>query len=87
MKGDRQFLPKKYIGTFSAVIFMKTQLESNFIRQTVRGRRISFMNVASVYYGLNNGNKPEWMDMACAPPSELKAMLTKGKKDEWILLP
>lgn len=59
------------------------------------------MNVAPVYYGLNNGNKPAWMDMVSAPPSDLNAMLANGdldvspvssaayarNQDDWILLP
>ncbi|MGE0083108.1 MAG: menaquinone biosynthetic enzyme MqnA/MqnD family protein [Desulfococcaceae bacterium] len=67
----------------------------------VRVGRISYMNVAPVYYGLNNGHKPRWMDMVCAPPSVLNTMLAAGELDispvssaayarhqkEWLLLP
>lgn len=67
----------------------------------VRVGRISYMNVAPVYYGLNNGHKPVWMDMVSAPPATLNAMLAAGEldvspvssaayarhQDEWLLLP
>ena len=67
----------------------------------VRVGRISYMNVAPVYYGLNNGHKPPWMEMVCAPPSTLNAMLAAGELDvspvssaayarhqnDWLLLP
>ncbi len=69
--------------------------------QNVRVGRISYMNVAPVYYGLNNGHKPRWMDMICAPPAVLNTMLAGGQLDispvssaayarnrkEWLLLP
>ncbi len=67
----------------------------------VRVGRISYMNVAPVYYGLNNGHKPAWMEMICAPPADLNTMLADGKldispvssaayarnQDQWLLLP
>jgi chorismate dehydratase len=67
----------------------------------VRVGRISYMNVAPVYYGLNNGDKPRWMDMVSAPPSTLNHMLAEGEldispvssaayaihHDKWLLLP
>jgi len=67
----------------------------------VRVGRISYMNVAPVYYGLNNGHKPRWMDMICAPPAVLNTMLANGQLDispvssaayarnrkDWVLLP
>lgn len=67
----------------------------------VRVGRISYMNVAPVYYGLNNGHKPPWMEMVSAPPSTLNAMLAAGELDvspvssaayarhqnDWFLLP
>ncbi|MEE4355345.1 MAG: menaquinone biosynthesis protein [Desulfococcaceae bacterium] len=70
-------------------------------QNNVRVGRISYMNVAPVYYGLNNGHKPGWMDMVCAPPATLNAMLAKGEldvspvssaayarhPDQWLLLP
>jgi len=67
----------------------------------VRVGRISYMNVAPVYYGLNNGQKPDWMTMTCAPPAALNAMMAAGEldvspvssaayarhQDEWLILP
>ncbi len=63
--------------------------------------RISYMNVAPVYYGLDNGMKPAWMNMLSAPPSLLNTMLANGEldispvssvayarnQDDWLLLP
>lgn len=69
--------------------------------EPVRVGRISYMNVAPVYYGLNNGQKPDWMAMTCAPPAALNAMMAAGEldvspvssaayarhQDEWLILP
>lgn len=68
---------------------------------SVRVGRICYMNVAPVYYGLNNGGKPPWMEMVGAPPATLNAMLAAGELDvspvssaayarhpeDWLLLP
>ena len=67
----------------------------------IRVGRISYMNVAPVYYGLNNGRKPDWMTMTSAPPAALNAMLAAGEldispvssaayarhQDDWLVLP
>jgi len=59
------------------------------------------MNVAPVYYGLDNGMKPAWINMFSAPPSVLNTMLANGELDispvssvayarnqnDWLLLP
>ncbi len=73
----------------------------NMKTSPVRVGRISYMNVAPVYYGLNNGHKPDWMEMVSAPPSTLNTMLADGEldvspvssaayarhQDDWLLLP
>lgn len=73
----------------------------NHPKTPVRVGRISYMNVAPVYYGLNNGQKPDWMAMTSAPPATLNAMLAAGEldispvssaayarhQDDWLVLP
>lgn len=63
--------------------------------------RIVYMNVAPVYYGIDNGLKPDWLNIASAPPSILNEMMEKEEldispvssvayakhQDEWLLLP
>jgi len=80
---------------------MKLSSDYLFSMRNVRVGRISYMNVAPVYYGLNNGHKPRWMDMVCAPPSVLNTMLADGELDispvssaayarnqkKWLILP
>lgn len=72
-----------------------------FTDSSVRVGQISYMNVAPIYYGLNNGGNPEWMKMVCAPPSDLNKMLANKEldispvssaayarnQDQWLLLP
>lgn len=67
----------------------------------IRVGRISYMNVAPVYYGLTNGQKPDWMAITSAPPAALNAMLAAGdldvspvssaafvrRQDDWLVLP
>jgi len=67
----------------------------------VRVGRISYMNVAPVYYGLDTGQRPGWMAMTSAPPATLNAMLAAGEldispvssaayarhQDDWLVLP
>ncbi len=43
--------------------------------------RISYVNVAPVYYGLENGDRPDWMAIHAAPPSRLNAMLAANGLD------
>ena len=63
--------------------------------------RIVYMNVAPVYYGIDNGLKPDWLKIVSAPPSTLNEMMEKEEldispvssvayakhQDEWLLLP
>ncbi len=63
--------------------------------------RISYINVAPIYYGLDMGLKPAWLKMVTAPPSVLNNMLANGDIDispvssvayarhqkDWLLLP
>ncbi len=67
----------------------------------IRVGRISYMNVAPVYYGLDNGMKPPWMDIIDGPPSTLNRMMANSEldispvssaafarcRDEWLMLP
>ncbi|MDM8535284.1 menaquinone biosynthesis protein [Desulfobacterales bacterium HSG17] len=80
---------------------MKHQYNSCLTKHRVRIGRISYMNVAPIYYGFNNGHKPPWINMICAPPSDLNKMLANGEldispvssaayarnQDKWLLLP
>jgi len=59
------------------------------------------MNVAPVYYGIDNSLKPDWLKIVSAPPSTLNEMMEKEEldispvssvayakhQDEWLLLP
>lgn len=70
-------------------------------RPVIRVGRISYMNVAPVYYGLDNGSRPDWIQLTSCPPSQLNMLLAKGELDispvssaayaqyqnEWLLLP
>ncbi|MCG8471856.1 MAG: menaquinone biosynthesis protein [Desulfobacterales bacterium] len=63
--------------------------------------RISYINVAPVYYGLDRGKAPSWLRMITQPPSRLNSLLTKGEvvaspvssaayarnASQWLLLP
>ena len=63
--------------------------------------RISYINVAPIYYGLDKGLKPAWLKMVTAPPSVLNSMMANGDidispvssvayaqhQDKWLLLP
>ena len=69
----------------------------------VRVGRISYMNVAPVYHGLDNGLRPGWMTLVSGPPARLNALLADpdtgleispvssaayaGHADDWALLP
>ncbi len=71
------------------------------IKRPVKVGRISFVNVDPVYYGIDHGLKPPWIDIVSAPPSVLNKMLSTGEldispvssvaytehADEWIVLP
>ena len=70
-------------------------------RKPVKVGRISYINVAPIYYGFDNGLKPAWFNMSSAPPSVLNNMMSKGMLDispvssvayarhcdEWLILP
>jgi chorismate dehydratase len=59
------------------------------------------MNVVPVYYGLDHGLKPGWLEMECHPPADLNRMISQGRldispvssvayahhQDEWLILP
>jgi chorismate dehydratase len=47
--------------------------------ETVRIGRISYINVAPVYYGLDRDMKPDWMTMVTEPPAVLNGMLERGE--------
>ena len=67
----------------------------------IRVGRISYVNVAPVYYGFDAGLRPEWIKMLSAPPSVLNNMMLKGDldispvssaayaqhQDKWLILP
>ncbi len=71
------------------------------IKKPVKVGRISFANIDPVYYGIDHGLKPPWLDIVSAPPSVLNKMLSKGEldispvssvaytehTDDWLLLP
>ncbi len=80
---------------------MKHQFKNNIAIPPVNLGRISYMNVAPVYYGIDNGLKPDWLNIVSAPPSILNNMMEKEELDispvssvayakhqnEWLLLP
>ncbi len=80
---------------------MKSNFKKNSEETFVRVGRISYMNVAPVYYGLDNGLKPAWLKIVNAPPAVLNNMMAIGEldispvssvayarhQDEWLLLP
>lgn len=43
--------------------------------------RIKYMNVAPVYYGLDNGLKPDWVRMVDGSPSTLNRLMSRGELD------
>ena len=63
--------------------------------------RISYINVAPVYCGMDGGSAPSWLRMVTRPPAELNAMLAAGdivlspvssaayarNASDWLLLP
>lgn len=69
--------------------------------RNIRLGRISYMNVAPVYYGINDHFKPSWIDIVSAPPATLNRMLSEGRldvspvssfsfarhQDQWMILP
>jgi chorismate dehydratase len=67
----------------------------------VRLGKINYANCHPVYYGLNNGLRPEWLDLTAAPPTILNAMLSNSELDispvssvayarhaeDWLIIP
>lgn len=67
----------------------------------VRMGQISFANCRPVYYGLNNGLRPPWLDLTAAPPTVLNGMLANSEldispvssvayarhADDWLIIP
>ena len=80
---------------------MQHQFKNNIAIPPVNLGRIIYMNVAPVYYGIDNGMKPDWLNIVSAPPSILNNMMVKNEldispvssvayaknHDEWLLLP
>ena len=80
---------------------MQHQFKNKIAIPPVNLGRISYINVAPVYYGLDNGLKPDWLNIVSAPPSILNDMMAKNEldispvssvayakhQDEWLLLP
>ncbi len=80
---------------------MQHQFKNNIAVPIVNLGRIVYMNVAPVYYGLDNGLKPDWLNIVSAPPSILNNMMAKNEldispvssvayaknQDKWLLLP
>ncbi|MCJ7615631.1 MAG: hypothetical protein MUO43_03740, partial [Desulfobacterales bacterium] len=60
---------------------MKHQVKNNIAIPPVNLGRIVYMNVAPVYYGIDNGLKPDWLKIVSAPPSTLNEMMEKEELD------
>ena len=43
--------------------------------------KISYMNVAPIYYGLNAGAGESWLDVVSAPPAVLNRKMAAGDLD------
>lgn len=71
------------------------------IEAPVKIGRISYINVAPVYYGLDRNLKPDWIEMVTEPPAVLNEKLARGEivmspvssaayainSDQWLLIP
>jgi len=80
---------------------MKSLTSNKFSEPKIKLGRISYVNVAPVYYLLDGSLKPEWCEIISSPPSALNKMLSTGEidispvssaayarhQDEWLLLP
>lgn len=80
---------------------MENMFEDKFSKSIAAVGRISYMNVAPVYWGLDNGLKPSWLKLVNGPPAVLNQMMANGDldispvssaayarhQDEWLLLP
>jgi chorismate dehydratase len=77
------------------------QLEQPASRQPVRIGRISYMNVAPIYYGLDRQEQTPWCEIVAAPPATLNRKMAAGELDispvstaayadyqhDWLILP
>jgi len=80
---------------------MENMFEDKLSKSIAAVGRISYMNVAPVYCGLDNGLKPSWLKLVNGPPAVLNQMMANGDldispvssaayarhQDEWLLLP
>ncbi len=80
---------------------MKYLTPNKFSKSKIKLGRISYVNVAPVYYLLDGSLKPEWCEIISSPPSTLNKMLSRGEidispvssaayarhQDDWLLLP
>jgi len=80
---------------------MDYSTKNNSSEPKVKLGRISYVNVAPVYYLLNGTLKPEWCEIVSSPPAVLNSLLAKGEidispvssaayalhQDDWLLLP
>jgi len=80
---------------------MNYSTQNNASESTIKLGRISYVNVAPVYYLLDGRLKPEWCEIISSPPSALNNMLSTGEidispvssaayarhQDDWLLLP
>lgn len=69
--------------------------------EQVKIGRISYINVAPVYYGLDRSMKPSWLTMVTEPPAVLNSMLERGdivlspvssaayakNHEDWMIMP
>ena len=79
----------------------KQQIPLHLPDRKVRVGRIRYINVAPVYFGLDNGMRPPWVKLVNEPPAVLNRMLERGELDispvssvayarnhkKWLLLP
>lgn len=80
---------------------MKNNSKQYSKQSLVKIGRISYVNVAPVYYGLDRGLKPAWINMVTETPAILNNMMANGDIDispissvayarhqkDWLLLP
>ena len=80
---------------------MQHPFKNNIAIPPVNLGRISYMNVAPVYYEIDKCPKLDWLNIVSAPPSILNNMMAKNEldispvssvayaknQDEWLLLP
>jgi len=71
------------------------------IEKPVRIGRISYMNVAPIYFGLDSKNNTDWYEIVSAPPAVLNRKMEAGEldispvstaayarhQDDWLVLP